>query len=219
MGGAYVRIRVVLGLVVCLLGVCGRADATTATLTADREEPQPAGTSIRWTATATDGLAPYSFKWWLWDGERWSLLADWSTQGVYVWRPVLANRSYRLGVWVRGAGTTADAFETTATAYFEVIPGTVTAESADTAPVATTPTPRASAPVSVSASTPVTPAPASATAARVTAVELRVDREAPQTAGTTLNASATPLGGVAPDRKSTRLNSSHEWISRMPSSA
>ena len=24
---------------------------------------------------------------------------------------------------------------------------------------------------------------------------------------------------VAPDRKSTRLNSSHEWISRMPSSA
>ena len=27
------------------------------------------------------------------------------------------------------------------------------------------------------------------------------------------------LGGVIPDRKSTRLNSSHEWISRMPSSA
>ena len=65
MGGAYVRIRVVLGLVVCLLGVCGHADATTATLTADRDEPQPAGTSIRWTATATDGQAPYSFKWWL----------------------------------------------------------------------------------------------------------------------------------------------------------
>ena len=26
-------------------------------------------------------------------------------------------------------------------------------------------------------------------------------------------------GYVQPDRKSTRLNSSHEWISRMPSSA
>ena len=26
-------------------------------------------------------------------------------------------------------------------------------------------------------------------------------------------------GKTAPDRKSTRLNSSHEWISRMPSSA
>ena len=26
-------------------------------------------------------------------------------------------------------------------------------------------------------------------------------------------------GGVVEDRKSTRLNSSHEWISRMPSSA
>ena len=28
-----------------------------------------------------------------------------------------------------------------------------------------------------------------------------------------------PDGGLALDRKSTRLNSSHEWISRMPSSA
>ena len=28
-----------------------------------------------------------------------------------------------------------------------------------------------------------------------------------------------PVGGMAADRKSTRLNSSHEWISRMPSSA
>ena len=29
----------------------------------------------------------------------------------------------------------------------------------------------------------------------------------------------TPLVIVSQDRKSTRLNSSHEWISRMPSSA
>ena len=28
-----------------------------------------------------------------------------------------------------------------------------------------------------------------------------------------------PMIGFHPDRKSTRLNSSHEWISRMPSSA
>ena len=31
--------------------------------------------------------------------------------------------------------------------------------------------------------------------------------------------SANRFGRVSPDRKSTRLNSSHEWISRMPSSA
>ena len=30
---------------------------------------------------------------------------------------------------------------------------------------------------------------------------------------------ATPRMAETPDRKSTRLNSSHEWISRMPSSA
>ena len=36
-----------------------------------------------------------------------------------------------------------------------------------------------------------------------------------KTSGTTLNVSAIEAG----DRKSTRLNSSHEWISRMPSSA
>ena len=31
--------------------------------------------------------------------------------------------------------------------------------------------------------------------------------------------SSEPDGGIYEDRKSTRLNSSHEWISRMPSSA
>ena len=31
--------------------------------------------------------------------------------------------------------------------------------------------------------------------------------------------SMAALAVTAPDRKSTRLNSSHEWISRMPSSA
>ena len=33
------------------------------------------------------------------------------------------------------------------------------------------------------------------------------------------NLRSYPLDGVVLDRKSTRLNSSHEWISRMPSSA
>ena len=40
-------------------------------------------------------------------------------------------------------------------------------------------------------------------------------------AAATAIADLIPSGGtiVVPDRKSTRLNSSHEWISRMPSSA
>lgn len=182
MGGADVRYRVVLGLVVCMLGVCGPAHATTATLTADREEPQPAGTSIRWTVAAAEGQAPYTFKWWLWDGERWTLLQDWTTQAVYAWRPLTANRSYRLGVWVRSASTTADAFDTTATAYFEVTPGAATLAPSEATP----------------ATVPAAPPPAVTPAARVSAVDLRVDREAPQRVGTAVTASATPVGGVPP---------------------
>ena len=38
------------------------------TLSADKTSPQVAGTTITLTAAASNGVAPYQYKWWLFDG-------------------------------------------------------------------------------------------------------------------------------------------------------
>jgi len=77
-------------------------------LTANATPPQPVGTSIRFTATATGGTSPYQYKWWLHDGSGWSVVQNWSTSSSLTWRPSVANPNYRIGVWIRSAGSTAD---------------------------------------------------------------------------------------------------------------
>jgi hypothetical protein len=84
---------------------------TLTNLSANRTAPQLVGTSITFTATATNGTAPYSYKWWLFDGATWSVLQNWSASNTYTWTPSVANSAFRIGVWVRNAGSTADAFD------------------------------------------------------------------------------------------------------------
>src|SRR5207253_5969212 len=40
---------------------------TLSSLTPDKAAPQPPGTTVTFTATATGGTAPYSYKWWVSD--------------------------------------------------------------------------------------------------------------------------------------------------------
>jgi hypothetical protein len=80
-------------------------------LTADKPAPQGVGTTITWTATATGGSAPYQYKWWVYDGARWSVLKDWSTSNTYAWRPTTANPAYRVGVWIRNSTSSADEYD------------------------------------------------------------------------------------------------------------
>jgi hypothetical protein len=77
-------------------------------LSADNVAPQVAGTTVTFTAQAAGGTAPYQYKWWLFDGARWAVLGDWSTSPAVSWTPSTANGGYRIGVWVRSAGTTVD---------------------------------------------------------------------------------------------------------------
>lgn len=77
-------------------------------INANMTAPQPPGTSVTFTASAVGGVAPLEFKWWLFDGASWTLLRNWSTANAYTWTPTQANAGYRIGIWVRSAGVTAD---------------------------------------------------------------------------------------------------------------
>jgi hypothetical protein len=78
-------------------------------LTSSRPAPGVAGVPTTFSATASGGLAPYQYKWWLFDGMSWSVLRDWSEDETLPWAPEAANAGYRIAVWVRSAGTYANA--------------------------------------------------------------------------------------------------------------
>ena len=79
---------------------------TLTSVTANQASTQPGG-SITATATATGGVAPYQYKWWLWNGNAWSLLQDWTPSNTYTWTPSTAG-SYQLGVWVKNGNAVGD---------------------------------------------------------------------------------------------------------------
>jgi hypothetical protein len=93
------------------LTVTFSAPLTLTNLTANLTAPQLVGTAITFTATAANGTAPYSYKWWVFDGVTWSILQNWSASNTYTWTPTVANSAYRIGVWVRSAGSTTDAYD------------------------------------------------------------------------------------------------------------
>jgi hypothetical protein len=80
-------------------------------LTANKTSPQPAGTSVTFTAAATGGIQQYQYKWWLYDGSTWILLRDWSSSSSYSWTPTLPAGSYRIGGWVRSATNSTDSYD------------------------------------------------------------------------------------------------------------
>src|SRR5206468_755249 len=113
--------------------------ATISSLTADKNAPQPPGTTVTFSATATGGTPPYQYKWYVGDGTGWSVAQNWSTSSTYAWTPTTANANYRLEVWVRSAGNTVDLPEgfPATSAYRDIFfaistpPTTVTGLSAD----------------------------------------------------------------------------------------
>ena len=98
------------------------ANALAVTIAADKVAPQPAGTTVTWTATATGGTAPFQYKWWVFDGIMWSVVRDWTTANTFAWTPTAANANYSVGVWVRSNGNVADAPEKSAIAPFVIQP-------------------------------------------------------------------------------------------------
>src|SRR5207253_1450561 len=93
-------------------------------VTSDKTAPQTLGTTVTFTATATDGTAPYQFKWWLNTdgGPVWTLLQDWSTSNTLMWTPTVANPAYQIATWVRSSGNPADTYENNAFTSFAINP-------------------------------------------------------------------------------------------------
>ena len=111
--------------------------ANASTLSANRTSPQPVGTTITFSAGASGGTGPYSYKWWVkQNGGEWTLLQDWSTSTTLAWTPN-ASGTYAIGIWARSNGVTADGPQTSAIAEFGVS-GTSTEP---TSPAPSTPPP------------------------------------------------------------------------------
>ena len=84
---------------------------TLTSLTPDSTAPQPPGTTVTFTATATGGTAPYSYKWWVSDGTTWTVVQSWTASNTYAWTPTVANPNAQVAVWVRSVGITADIYD------------------------------------------------------------------------------------------------------------
>jgi len=80
----------------------------TVTLTASPTPPQPAGTAITWTATATGGVAPLQYAFYLYTAatNSWSLRQPFSTSNTWTWTPAQPGQ-YAVQVWVKNNGSTA----------------------------------------------------------------------------------------------------------------
>jgi hypothetical protein len=72
--------------------------------------PVPARTPVTWTATALGSVAPYSYKFYVFDGTSWSLGQDWSASNTWTWIPPDSGY-YTVQVWARNEGSsTVDAW-------------------------------------------------------------------------------------------------------------
>lgn len=166
---------------------------------ADRSVPQPAGTTITWTATPRGGRGPYQYKWLLYNGSEWDVVKNWSESNTLRWTPAFANPRYRVAVWVRSAGNSVDDFEATTEAAFAI----------DEVPSAA---PSASSP-------PAQPPHTSAPVQPVSTVTLAPNPSPPQPAGTTIVWTAAATGGGAGRQYKWFVYDGSNWKTAAPWSA
>jgi Metallo-peptidase family M12 len=90
--------------------VTGPAALSMTALSPNVTFPVTVNTPITWTAEATGGTGPYTYKFWVSNGSSWSLGQDWSASNSWVWKPAVAG-PYSFQVWARNAGSAADPFD------------------------------------------------------------------------------------------------------------
>jgi hypothetical protein len=84
-------------------------------------EPQPAGSTIVWTATPSDTTSPNVYKWFVSpDGGTWNPVGSWTSSNQFSWTPTAAGANYHVSAWVKRASNTADAAEASAERSFAI---------------------------------------------------------------------------------------------------
>jgi hypothetical protein len=91
-------------------------------LTSNTTSPSILGTTVTFSAAATGGVAPYQFKWWVFDGSNWRIAQDWGSSATFTWRPTVAG-SYLISVWARNNGVTANASQALAQVTYSITSG------------------------------------------------------------------------------------------------
>jgi len=67
--------------------------------------PSSAGKLVTWTATASGGVGPYTYEFWLFNGTTWRIARGWSASNSWTWQPATPG-TYAVQVWARNAGST-----------------------------------------------------------------------------------------------------------------
>ena len=143
---------------------------TGVSMTSDKTAPQPAGSTIVWTATPTGGTGAQVYKWLFFNGAVWQPMGSWAASNQFSWTPTAANAGYRVSVWVKRASSALDEWEAAAEQPFAI---------GDAATGYVPP-----------------PAPPSSST-RVASLALTTNVPAPQPAASTIIWTATPTGGSA----------------------
>jgi hypothetical protein len=95
--------------------------------------PQPIGTSITWTATATGGVAPLQYRFWSYTASTgWIIVRDYTSSNFVVWTPPAAGQ-YDFAVWVKSAGSP-NTFDAVRDSGFFTITSTVTISALTSSP-------------------------------------------------------------------------------------
>jgi hypothetical protein len=97
-------------------------------LTSSTTYPLVAGTTVTWTANATNNLGPVEYRFYLYKKTAWVMVQDYGPSPSYTWTPKVsdAGSPYFLQVWARAVGSTASYDVFRGTSSFDVVPAPLT---------------------------------------------------------------------------------------------